>query len=170
MTNEQFTQFFYVVLEERIPKNGKAAIANYWGRFKVEPTLILGDAKIPSVFGSLVNIAAVRGRDCLHIFAFRDFLVQHAPEPILQTIIQHELIHCFCEKDKQPEVYDEFFFRRPIFTSKWGLIRSSIQQVESGVRRTIQYNLGENLVTQINKDWGGDEVEARKWIEAHKCK
>jgi hypothetical protein len=114
-----------------------------------------------------VNIAAVAGRDCLHVFAFRDFLVRQAPEPVLQTIIQHELIHCFCEKDNQPKKIEEWLFRRPDFAPKRDLIGEGIHQGKAQAKRVIQYHFEENLVFEINRQWGGDEVGARNWIQAN---
>jgi hypothetical protein len=65
-------------------------------RFNTQPYLCLDDKRIAmmeQMAGKPIDDAAVSGIDCLNFFAFRMSLLNEAPDEVLRTLIQHELIH-----------------------------------------------------------------------------
>lgn len=164
MTEEQFKDYFSRVLKKCIPDEARSAIEAYWKRFGMKPRLILGDRQIKECFPKPIEIAAVTGDPCLSIFAFREFLWKNAPETILQTVVQHELIHCYFDQDKSVESAIIAPYLHPPRVDLRSVLEKCIDGSAAEARRVRVYNAEESSVTRINKAWGGDEDAVRKWI------
>ncbi|MEJ0088736.1 MAG: hypothetical protein WDM80_03140 [Limisphaerales bacterium] len=169
MTNDEFTDLFFIILSERIPVEARNAIKVYWLRFNAEPQLILGNSQIDSYFGKRCPIAAVTGFLCRHQFGFRDFIVEYAPEPIAQTIIQHELIHCYLDRNKLREDFSAQLLRPPDFNPRKIGISKIIAEADCARRNFIAYNSEEVAVGRINQLWGANDEEARRWIKENQA-
>ena len=80
-TSQEFSGVFQHVFDTLIPAEARDAIGKYWKAFGVSSKLFLSDAQIEKANGlGKVPVAAVFGGGCLHRFAFREFVVEHAPE------------------------------------------------------------------------------------------
>jgi hypothetical protein len=168
MTTDTFTAFFFDTLDKQIPTDARDGIHAYWNAFRVEPRLILNDAEVDSEFGAAPEVAAVGGRGCLHHFAFRQFIVEHAPEHVARTIIQHELIHCYLDRSNTPaKLFAEIMLRAPTYHRSMDLISQSIAKAKQAIRSIAAYNAEEPFVSAINTTWGGNDYEARQWIQQH---
>src|SRR5665213_398852 len=144
MTINAFTAFFFDTFGKRIPADARAGIQAYWDSFRVKPCLILTDTEINSKFGTAIDVAAVKGPPCLHRFAFRQFIVEHAPDHIAQTIIQHELIHCYCDRRNTPKKFsDDILLRPQKFNHPMDLISQSIVKGQEAVLQIRSYNAEE---------------------------
>ena len=169
MTNDAFTIFFYDVVPKQIPTEVRHAIQAYWDAFHVEPRLVLGDAEINAEFGVATDIAAVGGRGCLHRFAFREFVVEHAPENIAQTIIQHELVHCYLDRSNTPaKLFAERLLHPPPFNRPMDFIAQAIAKAQEAVRQVASYHFEEQLTAAINATWGCNDEEAGQWIQEYR--
>lgn len=163
MDRPQFDDYFHSVLTTRVPEEPRQKIQQYWRRFGAKPILHTDDATIDNLFGRNTRVAAVCGEFCKHVFAFRPFLLLYAPELVLRTVTQHELIHCFLHSDETPAQVME----------RLGLERSSIRPLDpiSSTLERIQnisnYNAEEARVTAQNSLWGGNDRDAWEWCERH---
>lgn len=171
MTPEAFSSFFHDVFETLIPAEAREAICAYWKAFGVAPDLLLSDAQIDEEIGlGAVDVAVVFGGGCLHRFGFREFVVEHAPEAVARSIIQHELIHCYLNKNKTPvsQLFDKIsrdWHLTPIMSPITRLIRDA----EEKIRRIAIYNADEKAVAMINTAWGGSDKDAREWVGGHRA-
>lgn len=171
MTTQVFTDFFFTIVDKQIPVNARHGIQAYWDAFGVKPQLILTDAQTDTEFGAAIDVAAVGGRGCFHRFAFRQFIIEHAPEDIAQTIIQHELIHCYLDRSNTPaKLFADRLLRSQAFNRPmYDLISQSVAKAQEAIRRAVSYNAEEQFVTAINTTWGGNDDAARQWIQQHKA-
>jgi len=169
VTTEDFKRFFQEVLNGEIPASARDQILAYWKRFHVEPVLCLDDARIHKEFAKEVHIAAVANDywpPCLYRFAFRPFLFENAPPRVARTVVQHELIHCYLERDKSPS---EFLERRIIEygeTRSRNLVDRLVRQCQQALVQVLVYSAEESAVTRMNREWDGDDKEAADWCEA----
>jgi hypothetical protein len=172
MDNDAFTRFFQEVVEQRIPARNRDRVQAYWRRFNTQPCLCLDDQRIAmmaQMAGKPIDAAAVSGIDCLNFFAFRMSLLNDAPEAVLRTLIQHELIHVDYRSEDTPEKHAEAQLRAieasvlaPPKTLRSNPFDPSkiVQQMQARHFALLE----EALVEQTNTLWGGNEPEARAWL------
>lgn len=100
-------------------------------------------------------------------FILREFL-KCAPEDVVRTVLQHEIIHCFL----RPYFLPEKALKGPIelrFELVTPLNFVEIDEIVADTTRTDRSiaDREEQLVRKINVEWGCDEAAARKWLEEH---
>ena len=133
MSDEEFIVLFKEVLGE-MPAEQRSAILAYWEEWGVEPVFLLRDSDIRKELPNKVEIACVSTyySPCYNRFAFREFL-KEAPHDVLKTIMRHELLHCYSDRDftkkkwAEEQLREMTAFQRPktIF----------IKSCEDGLRR-----------------------------------
>jgi hypothetical protein len=166
MTDE-FIVFFHKVLNELIPANARDKIKKAWDDNQKVPEFRLSDASIRELeleYGRTIPWASLRGMGVGHIFAFRPFIVRNAPEIVLQTLIQHELIHIYLGPDyhKPPLTYRPNLDPAMSPVQQAGEVLAALEANES--TKDLFKKLSEESVSQINDEWGGDEKMALTWL------
>ena len=146
-----------------LPFRDRSIIREYWKSKGRTRKIVVNDILFDSENAS--SAAYVTGIGCLHEFYFREY-TQSAPKGILESLIKHELAHCF-DFATHPEKHP-----KPDFRPSMGGFQSSAEKMmikinEMNLRISRRY-LDELAAERKNQEWGSDERELEAWLAEHK--
>lgn len=159
-SHDRFSELFHTCLAE-LPDEDRLTIHQYWHAWQAIPEVIADEKDFPA--GAVVETAQVRGIGCLHIFLFRSYIVESAPESVQRTIIKHELAHCvvFGQNTRwkaPPQI------SRTLFESR---LDAAFRTTGAALDMLQLRDLYESSASAKNQEWGSDEPAAHDWCEAY---
>jgi len=167
MTIPEFQSYFQRVFEELIPEPGRRKIKEYWKQNNIKYSVTVSDKRMDELekeSGRKFPSGVLYLDGLERAFVFRSCLLE-APELVLRTVIQHELIHAYFETNRIPPSVLPVSQRADL-SNPVGYIKQAFDRSKESFRNRM-YRIEEEIVSGINRDWGGDEAIANDWIKSY---